>query len=124
MKIAVYGTLRKRYGNHRLIEGSKFIGAGLTDEKHTLFASGIPFVQKGGGTHQVRVEVYEVEESDVPRVDSLEGHPEWYRREETPITLDDGTKLDAWLYFMPGVEKNSSRLTLIESGDYADYARW
>lgn len=123
MRLAVYGTLRRKYGNHGLISraSATHVGDGWTDEKHALYASGIPYVQKDGGESRVRVEVYDIPEEFVPSIDQLEGHPQWYRREETSITLDSGENVTAWLYFMPGIEEESTHLTLIETGDYHDY---
>jgi gamma-glutamylcyclotransferase (GGCT)/AIG2-like uncharacterized protein YtfP len=117
--IAVYGTLRAGYGNHSLISNSDFIGSGLTNNLHTLTASGIPFVEKNGGTSRVRVEVYAVStREELERLDSLEGHPSWYRREDEEITLDSGEVVTAQIYFNSSSKGN----TVINSGDYADYA--
>lgn len=123
IKIAVYGTLRAGFGNHRLMEDSTLVGSGLTKEKYTMYASGIPYVDKDEPTSRIRVEVYDVKDEDLPSIDSLEGHPSWYRREEIPVELDNGEEVDAWLYFMPGVGKNSGNLTKIESGDYTEYRK-
>jgi gamma-glutamylcyclotransferase (GGCT)/AIG2-like uncharacterized protein YtfP len=118
MRFAVYGTLRKGYGNHSLLLGTNFIGAGLTSEPYRLTANGIPFVSKESPVSKVKVEVYETDNEDIiSDVDSLEGHPRFYRREEIFVDLEDGSKVSAELYFCSGRESN----TLIESGDYADY---
>ncbi len=116
--IASYGTLRKGYGNSRLINnGSNFIGTGKTVEKYTLTASGIPFVSKNPLSNIV-VDLWKVNVADeLPRVDALESHPTWYKREEVDINLN-GTITKAWLYF--NEERGD---TLIKSGDYADYRK-
>lgn len=124
MKIAVYGTLRAAYGNHRLIQGrSTFIGKGLTVDRHGLYASGIPFVVQNDNKSRIVVEVYEVPEKHMSSVDGLEGHPDWYQRRITPVELEDGEVVEAWLYFMDLTEEHKRRNTFIESGDYADYRK-
>ena len=120
-KIAVYGTLREGFGNNRLMQGSKLIGTGLTVHSHSMYASGIPYVVENGGQSRIKVEVYEVSDRDLPSIDSLEGHPRWYQRRETPVELENGEVVDAWLYFMDIPEERRKELNLIESGDYADY---
>lgn len=119
--VAVYGTLRSGYSNHGLISrgNTDTVGSGETVNLHTLTASGIPFVKKDGGKHKVKVEVYQVNDKEtMDRLDSLEGHPRWYRREQTPVELEDGSVVDAWLYF-----NEDEGSVVVESGDYSDYAR-
>lgn len=124
MKIAVYGTLRKGFGNHRVLGDSKLIDSGLTKEKYKLTASGIPFVTQNEKISNVRVEVYEVSDAQLPIVDGLEGYNpknhegSWYKRTPISVTLDNGDDVEASIYF--GDEDAS---TLIKSGDYADYRR-
>ena len=44
--VFVYGTLRKGHGNHKLIEGGRFMGSGLTVKKYAMYSRGIPFVSE------------------------------------------------------------------------------
>ena len=98
-KIAVYGTLKKHRGNHRLLQGVPFIGKGKTVNKFTMLAHGIPYVLKNLPKVQISVEVYDVSPEDLVNLDSLEGHPRWYRREPTDIKLEDNSLVSAELYF-------------------------
>lgn len=108
--IFVYGTLRMGYGNHSLIKDSKLIGAAITREKYYMFANGIPYVTKPESLPkskltilenpiQITGEVYAVTKAKLDRLDLLEGHPNWYKREEVRVIVEDGTELSAWLYF-------------------------
>lgn len=121
-KIAVYGTLRRGYGNNPVLGDSKLLGVGVTKEKYKLTASGIPFVTQNEQVSNVRVEVYEVSDQQLPRVDRLEGYnPDnhegsWYKRTPIKVVLDDGVEMDAQIYF-----GESDANTVITSGDYADY---
>ena len=117
MRFAVYGTLRKGFGNHHYLEGATFVGKGVTKDKYTLRARGIPFVGKTP-RHNVTVEVYDVSDERMIRdIDALEGHPQWYKREEIPVILQDGSEVMAWLYFM------ESNAQLVEDGDYETYRK-
>ena len=112
--VFVYGTLRKGYWNHRLLENSKFIGEAITKEKYSLYANGIPYVVKTPKT-QIKGEVYEVDIETLKRLDQLEGHPDFYYREKTDILIN-GKPIKAWIYFYP-YQKGK----IIPSGDYKDY---
>lgn len=97
VKLFVYGTLKQSYGNHSyFLSRAKLLGEDLTkDPEYFMNASGIPFVRKveEGGNH-IKGELYEVPEEDVPPIDRLEGHPNWYRRVEVPLISGE----TAWIY--------------------------
>lgn len=96
--IAVYGSLKKGFGNHRLIEGSMFIDSGFTKPEYTMYSLG-GFPGLHIGKDSVLVEVYLVDNKTVlPLLDSLEGHPTWYKRTLETVNLFDGVQVDAWLY--------------------------
>lgn len=124
INIAVYGTLRKGFGNHRILGSSELVDSGWTNEKYKLTANGIPFVNPNEAISKVRVEVYSVTPEQLPTVDSLEGYDpnnhdgSWYKRTPISVNLDSGENVEASIYFGDRDGK-----TLIESGDYADYRR-
>lgn len=119
--VLAYGTLRKGYGNSRLVDkGDNFIGTGLTVEKYQMKASGIPYVNKTPDT-QIVVDVWEIDAiKDLPAVDRLEGYnpnnheDSWYKRELIQVEVNDKI-VEGYLYF------NNSNGTIVESGDYAKY---
>jgi gamma-glutamylaminecyclotransferase len=113
--IAAYGTLMSGFGNNRLFRNSTLVGKGLTQELYTMRASGIPFVNKEP-TSRIHVEVWEVPMQDLSFVDSLEGHPEWYKREEIPVELENKEVVNAWLYF-----NDSSSGVVVEDGNFRTY---
>jgi gamma-glutamylaminecyclotransferase len=114
--VAAYGTLRKGYSNNRLmnLSGNFYVGAGITKEKYAMYSSGIPFVIKEPKTPIV-VDVFEVDSANLPRIDSLEGHPNWYRRELIPV-LVNGKELQCWLYFM--TDDRVKNYKFISTGNY------
>ena len=80
--VAVYGTLKKGYGNHRLLESSTFIGSG-------------------------DVEVYDCNAFEMYDLDLLEGHPRFYKRELTEVKVN-GESVSAWVYFVPDNQNYNS----------------
>lgn len=112
--VAAYGTLRRGYGNSRLVDkGNNHLGTGKTIEKFTMRANGIPYVSQEP-TSNIVVDVWEIDKEQLKHVDALEGHPNWYKRKQVDVSLNDKT-LSCWLYF------NEGHGTVIESGDYRDY---
>lgn len=98
-KVAVYGTLKKGYSNHRLLKRQKFIGQGLLSKDFSLIISGLPFVIKEKGPTEIKCEIYEVSKRCMTNLDYLEGHPDLYKRELTPVKTEDGEEHECWVYF-------------------------
>lgn len=112
MLVAVYGTLRKGYWNHSLIEKTKFIGKTKTDPKWAMHISSGQFPVLIPGSNSIVVEVYDVNKETLARLDMLEGYPNFYNRKL--IKTEYG---DAWIYFMQNYKSSIE----IQSGDYEDY---
>lgn len=92
----VYGTLKPGERNHGLIADAVHHGSAETAPGFRLLHGDIPAVDRGG---QARIagELVQVTGEQLARMDRLEGHPDWYRREI--VTLADGR--EAWLYLHP-----------------------
>lgn len=108
-RVAVYGTLKQGFGNHRLIEQTP-VAEGIV-RGHRLYERGIPFlVEDATSDYEVVVEVYDVDDEKLRRLDMLEGHPSCYCRKELDIILADGETTSAWVYQYPhpvGVENTT-----------------
>jgi gamma-glutamylaminecyclotransferase len=113
MKIFVYGTLMKGFGNNRLLEHSEFVGKAITKNKYTMRERGIPFVNEHKETSKIYGEVYNVDKPTLRALDSLEGHPRWYYRKEIDLELEDGESIKAEIYF-----NEESNCDIVRSGDY------
>lgn len=89
MYLFVYGTLKRGYGNNRLLWNSDFLGEGFTIEKFALHQHGFPVASKNGDMDKLPIlgEVYKVSARDLVSCDMLEGHPSWYRREPVNVKL-------------------------------------
>ena len=76
--VAVYGTLRKESGNHRILSSSptaQFVGMHVTEPKYTMYSlGGFPGVKENGET-AIITEIYSVEDEFTKRrLDALEGY--------------------------------------------------
>ena len=103
--LAVYGTLKQGYGNHRLLEGWQKVCDAMTVKNNfwmdNLGDRGFPIVYHipEGEMNQIQVEVYEIPSDEALRpVDRLEGHPEWYRREKHLFVDNEGVEFEAETY--------------------------
>ena len=119
IRVAVYGTLLTGEGNFR-------VGADALDRKTcrlrgTLYDPhyGFPaFVPKGRGAFDVAGEVLTVTPETFARLDRLEGYPNLYGRERVPALLEDGSRVEAWVYVMRRLPEGSK---VIDSGDWCAY---
>lgn len=107
--VAVYGTLKQGFGNHRLLQHVECAGEGVVSG-HRLFQSGIPFLVKDKSSdYDVKVELYEVDDQTLASLDRLEGHPSAYCREVLGVKTDKDI-VQAWTYLYPtpvGVENKT-----------------
>ncbi len=93
--VFVYGTLLKGEPNHRLLADAALVGAALTEPVFYLVDLGpFPALVRGGAGAVVG-EVYEVDRPTLARLDLLEGHPRFYRRQR--IALDDGSQVETYV---------------------------
>mgnify|MGYP003118892828 FL=1 len=106
--VFVYGTLKKGFHNHPLIERGEYMGDAYTCEEYSMLIctmTGIPFVVKEEN-YPIVGEVYSVDKKTFNDLDRLEGHPTFYRRELIDIFIPDGieriVEMKAWIYFLRG----------------------
>jgi gamma-glutamylcyclotransferase (GGCT)/AIG2-like uncharacterized protein YtfP len=125
-KVFVYGTLRRGYALHEhLDEGtSRFLGRGrIRGELYDLgeYPGAIPGEAPG---QEITGELYQLDdpERQLPDLDELEefdpAKPEQslFIRRLTDVELDNGTRVRAWVYFLP---RRPAKARLIAGGDYA-----
>jgi len=73
-KVAVYGSLRRGAGNSSLLKSARYVGKTVLPPHYTMYSLGpFPGVVKGGHT-PIIVEIYEVEDHILARLDTLEGY--------------------------------------------------
>ena len=82
----VYGTLKKGFHNHYLLEDAPFICKAWLPFHKMLSLGGFPaIIPEGGYRDNIEGELYEVPEGRWPLLDRLEGVPHLYRREQIEI---------------------------------------
>jgi gamma-glutamylcyclotransferase (GGCT)/AIG2-like uncharacterized protein YtfP len=121
IRVAVYGSLREGLGNHVCLTeyGAEKLGVHVLEETEgyrMVSLGGFPAVLPADDALQtpITIEVYRVNDQCLQILDSLEGHPDWYRRErvETPWKK-------AWMYVMQ--DSDYADHNPVDSGDWLDY---
>lgn len=92
--VFVYGSLKRGYYNHDVLEDSKYWGPAITCEKYLLYDGMFPYMVNPRGTnlvdksHRVLGEMYRVGSLKIlDNLDALEGVPHHYKRETIHIEL-------------------------------------
>jgi gamma-glutamylcyclotransferase (GGCT)/AIG2-like uncharacterized protein YtfP len=98
--VFVYGTLMKKYWNHRRLGNSKFIGNATTFDKYPMINRGIPYLfNVPGRGHEIKGEVYHVTSPSIMEdLDHLEGHPHHYVRTRIKVDIE-GKETEVFVYF-------------------------
>jgi len=116
--VFVYGTLKVGFGNNYLLRGSECLGVAKTQEYYSMTSSGIPFVHHTPKQTTIKGELYKVNKNTLHQLDMLEGHPNWYKRQQVWVVDGYGGPLaKAWLYFN-NVDRGSQKLL---TGDYQNF---
>ena len=110
--VFVYGRLRCGFWNELLLRNAKCLGTARTVQAYALYARPMPYVTVEEAVCPVWGEVYAVKGHTLRQIDSLMAHPTWYRRRVTPVLLEDGKEVSAWLYTRRGAGGS-----LVKSGD-------
>jgi gamma-glutamylcyclotransferase (GGCT)/AIG2-like uncharacterized protein YtfP len=121
---ATYGTLKRGFGNNRLLRDAEFIGEHTTEPAYTMYsAGGFPIVTTNGNT-PIKCELFATTNPEiVKRVNALEGfsgiknHPDnWYDR----LTIQTPYG-EAEMYVMDSVGRD---MPVVESGEWQRYGRY
>jgi gamma-glutamylaminecyclotransferase len=112
--VAVYGSLKSGRHNHGYLRTAKFVGRFRTAPEYTMIDLGAyPAILPGGST-AIDVEIYAVDADTIKALDTLEEHPDHFRR--TPVSI---ANRNVFIYVlnergMPGAQRRKRRI--IESG--------
>jgi gamma-glutamylaminecyclotransferase len=95
MKVFVYGTLKRGYGNNRLLSEQTFVGEGYTGGFFDMINSGFPVLIPNDDGHVVKGEVFEIDtkmRETLSNLDALEGYhgtdgDNMYDRKEIRVKL-------------------------------------
>lgn len=118
MKIFVYGTLKRGFGNNRLLRDATYLGKAVTVNPFAMVGGGVPFVWPDANGKLVQGELYDIGEPEsnrfakdrLRRLDSLESNGHVYERKVhsvrmltdakgiMPLPRDSGNVHEAWIY--------------------------
>lgn len=80
-KIAVYGSLKRGYGNHALLRNSRLIRSQVINIPFTMIDLGaFPGLIRNNNDNQYFVEIYEVTPEVYRTIETLEGYPNFYTK--------------------------------------------
>jgi gamma-glutamylaminecyclotransferase len=88
-KLFVYGTLKKGFRNHRLLEGAKYLCDGFLSGYGMHSMGAYPAIRPSSDAPGVHGELYEITDDMLPSLDRLEGVPHLYTREVESIECPD-----------------------------------
>jgi gamma-glutamylcyclotransferase (GGCT)/AIG2-like uncharacterized protein YtfP len=105
----VYGTLKRGGCRHGPLAGQRFRGETRTRPGYALYDLGsYPGLTPIGDAGQaVHGEIYEVEEILLSWLDTVEGSPDWFKRELIDV---EGFSEPVWAYFYQGDPTGKSRI--------------
>lgn len=116
-KIAVYGSLRKGRGNHRVILGSTQLSEEVVNIPFYMVSlGGFPGLIPSEENHDITIEVYEVDEPTYKSVERLEGYPRFYQKAK--IQTSQG---EAEIYVLE--DPHYAQAPRVESGDWSAHCR-
>jgi len=116
-RVFVYGTLLTGERNAHWARGARRYPAWT---RGTLYDTGMgfPALTREGAT-RIPGELLVVDDEGFASMDTLEGYPRLYRREEIDVFTDHG-RGRAWVYIMNSLPRSA---TVIECGDWRNRAR-
>lgn len=109
----VYGTLKKGYGNNRLLqaEGVQYLGNVVSENEYVMLDCGFPMAffnpeKIDLPKRKLLGELYKVEnKSVINNLDRLESNGSFYLRSIRPFkTVEEGLEIEAWIYEIPAFD--------------------
>ena len=98
--IFVYGSLKRGFRNHHLLESSRFIGPGTTRRDFDLLDLGYFPAAIRPGAFAIRGELFAVDRRTLNTLDLLESNGTFYRREQHPVIVQATGLVTAWIYLL------------------------
>lgn len=112
--VLVYGSLKKGFHNHRLLESSKLLNDNVFFTGKMASLGAFPCCTQHGNT-KITGELYEVDDVTLSRLDSLEGHPSFYERKIVRTSAGD-----AWIYLIDQPNRYEDNARLVKNGVWGD----
>ncbi|NHJ47930.1 MAG: gamma-glutamylcyclotransferase [Asgard group archaeon] len=101
--LAVYGTLKENFPNYYYyLNPLKPIFKGLVEIPYVMYSNeGFPLLFPSDDLHQIYIEVFEIDDKILNKIDRLEGVPAFYTRAK--IRLDE-INYDVYIYVITNQE--------------------
>lgn len=97
MLIFVYGTLKRGFRNHHLLDGARFVEEAKTAPYWMLASAGsFPVLFRGRAC--VTGEVWEINRATLTHLDYLESNGFMYHRHRIYVSTSSGKTLRVWAY--------------------------
>ncbi len=121
--VFVYGSLMGGFHNHDLLRGSIFMGAATLPGKFQMIScGGFPMVVHDEDGGPVKGELWSVPNSTIPRLDRLEGHPHFYKRDTYPVVTENQESHLAWAYIGQSERQIEGDPRIVPNNDWAAFA--
>jgi len=101
--VAVYGSLKEGFYNHRLLKDQRLVGKGFASNFEMFSLGSFPMIIPGKGS--VAIEVYEVTADVMERLDRLEGYPTFCNRQRISALVQSNEprswtrSVACWIYY-------------------------
>jgi gamma-glutamylcyclotransferase (GGCT)/AIG2-like uncharacterized protein YtfP len=119
-RLFVYGTLRKGYRAHKLLQRyhARFLGSGYVRARLYNLGEYPGAMQSASLADRVHGEIYFLPQAATAfkTLDRFEGYdpvrPQWnmFERKETAVRLAGGREMRAWIYWLRGRHRSGRRL--------------
>ena len=120
MKVAVYGSLRRRQSNSIILKEANYLGSFDSEPDYDMYSVNdmFPAIKEGGYT-SVKMEVFEANRDILKRLDGLEG----YRGKNDPHNYYNRSFINTpWgKALVYTYNEEPSKHKKIDSGDWVDY---
>jgi gamma-glutamylcyclotransferase (GGCT)/AIG2-like uncharacterized protein YtfP len=113
IKVCVYGSLRKGFHNYRRLEGSICEGTQKLPGYKMFSLGAFPGILPATPEDFIHTEVYSVTPQTLMSLDSLEGHPRFYKREQVDTLYGR-----AWIYVLQNPDGRYSDLPEVPGGEW------
>ena len=97
--VFVYGTLMSGLRNHSLLDKQQCLSkeAYTKDPAELLLLYDRPYMRYSSSGYPLKGELYEINDETLEKLDQLEDHPNWYKRELKKILVLE-EEIEAFIY--------------------------